>query len=103
MIKPGTICMIRGVPKASAGYKCNGAIVRIVAFVGDVITPEGNTHKNVHRFEPEIRQGQFKFCRSQEIWLHPLDPCEDDMARETLDRLDEQMRETFINTVLEKI
>ena len=103
MIKPGTVCMIRGVPKASPGYTCNGTIVRVVEYIGDVVTPEGQVHKDVHRFEPEIRQGQYTYCRSQEVWLHPLDPCEDDLARETLERLDEQLRETFIKTVVEKI
>ena len=98
MIKPGTVCMIRGVPKDSI-YEANGRIVTVVRYIGDLLD-----HQDVHEFTPPIvvtRNSQYNKCKQQ--WLHPLDPCEDDMARETLERLDEQMRETFINTVLEKI
>lgn len=96
MIKPGTVCMIRGVPANMPGGDCNGKIVRVKELYG-----------LVWRFEPAVhtKYGQ-EVCEidlSEEKFLWPLDPCEDDLSRETLDRLDDEMRETFINTVLEKI
>lgn len=32
MIKPGTLCMIRGVPQGTFGSDCNGQIVTVQAF-----------------------------------------------------------------------
>ena len=98
MIKPGTLCMIRGVPKDSI-YEANGRIVTVVRYIGDLLD-----HKDVHEFTPPVvgaDKHEYSKCKQQ--WLHPLDPCEDDLARETLERLEDEMRAAFINTVLEKI
>ena len=97
MIKPGTVCMIRGVPKDSI-YQANGRIVTVVRYIGDLLD-----HKDVHEFDPPIVAVGQMYNKCKQQWLHPLDPCEDDMVRETLERLDDQIRETFINTVVEKI
>lgn len=97
MIKPGTMCMIRGVPKNSI-YEANGRIVTVVRYIGDLLG-----HEDVHEFTPPIIAGNSQYNKCKQQWLHPLDPCEDDLASETLDRLEDEMREAFINTVLEKI
>lgn len=97
MIKPGTVCMIRGVPQGR-GYAANGRVVSIVQYLGDY-----KDFRDVHQFEPPVVVEGQNFDKAQERWLHPLDPCEDDLAHETLERLNDQLRETFINTVLEKI
>lgn len=97
MIKPNTMCMIRGVPNNMPGWDCNGKIVQVKEVVFDA----------VWRFEPPVQTQYDKSVWSIDLseakFLHPLDPCEDDLAHETLERIDDQMRETFINTVLEKI
>lgn len=98
MIKPGTVCMIRGVPSDCVSSVANGRIVTIIKYMGDILD-----HKDVHQFEPPVIIMGQEFDKAQQRWLHPLDPCEDDMARERLEMLDEQMREIFINTVVEKI
>lgn len=98
MIKPGTVCMIRGVPSTKTGYTCNGKIVRALS-VKKTIPEIGN----VWHIDPVLQAEGQHFNGCAERWLHPLDPCEDDLARETLERLDEQMRETFIKTVVEKL
>lgn len=97
MIKPGTMCMIRGVPLNKPGGDCNGKIVQVKELYG-----------LVWRFEPtlytKIPKGkEWPIDLSEEKFLWPLDPCEDDLVRERLELLDEQLRETFINTVVEKI
>lgn len=97
MIKPGTLCMIRGVPANMPGGDCNGKIVRVKELYG-----------LVWRFEPVVytkdpNGKEWTIDLSEEKFLFPLDPCEDDLAGETLERLDDEMRAAFINTVLEKI
>ena len=98
MIKPGTLCMIRGVPRDKPGYECNGSIVRALE-IKRVVEPLGN----VWSIDPHLQTAAKTYHGCAEAWLHPLDPCEDDLARETLERLDDEMRAAFINTVLEKI
>lgn len=98
MIKPGTVCMIRGVPSNSPSSVANGRIVTVVKYMGDY-----KGFNDVHQFEPPVTIMGQEFDKAQKKWLHPLDPCEDDLSRETLERLDEQLQETFIKTVLEKI
>ncbi len=66
MIKPGTICMIRGVPKNQLGYDCNGKIVTALELVfADIyrIEPALPTH---HLNHTVILQG------SRECYLHPF-------------------------------
>ena len=84
-------------PKDSI-YEANGRIVTVVRYIGDLLD-----HKDVHEFDPPIVVVGQEFDKAQKKWLHPLDPCEDDLSRETRERLDEQLQETFIKTVLEKI
>lgn len=97
MIKPGTVCMIRGVPQG-IGYVANGRIVSIVQYLGDY-----EDFRDVHQFDPPVMIMGEGFDKAQEKYLHPLDPCEDDLARETLERLDDELRKAFINTVIEKL
>lgn len=97
MIKPGTICMIRRVPQDYPGHSLNGSVVKAVA-VKRVV--EDHT---IWHIDPPLQAEGRNFNGCAERWLHPLDPCEDDMARETLERLDEQMRQTFVDTVLDKL
>ena len=100
MIQPGTLCMIRGITKPEH-KNINGMIVQTVSINPNYSRECG---QNVWGFTPEITSKVGTVLRyAREQHLHPIDPCEDDLARETLERLEEQMRETFINTVLEKI
>lgn len=43
MIKPGTLCMIRGVPAGTNGHDCNGKIVTVVQKIAEL-----------YRFLPEL-------------------------------------------------
>lgn len=97
MIQPGTVCMIRGVPQDSI-YQANGRVVSVVKYIGDLLD-----YKDVHEFTPPIEVEGHRYTKCKQQWLHPLDPCKDALAMEKLDYLDEQMREIFINTVVEKL
>lgn len=70
MIKPGTICMVRGVPKNQLGYDCNGKIVTAVERV----------FADIYRIEPALVTYQFnqqlKLKGSRECYLHPLEDFE---------------------------
>jgi hypothetical protein len=72
MIKPGTLCMIRGVPPQATGHDCNGKIVVAEARVFDdvwKITPEVVT---------AVEGGLRSLFASRAKYLHPLDnPPED--------------------------
>lgn len=89
MIKPGTLCMIRGVPSGSPGSDCVGKIVKTVKVVFDT----------VWEFTPAV-QTNIPFTThidlSEERFLHPLDDFEDDLTREALDEvLERTFRETL--------
>ena len=66
MIKPGTICMVRGVPKNQLGYDCNGKIVTAVELV----------FADIYRIEPALVTQQLdrvvELTGSRECYLHPL-------------------------------
>jgi hypothetical protein len=103
MIKPGTVCMIRGVPPNTPGYPANGRIVRVVRYLGDAIAANKAIHRDVHEFVPDVVIDNHTFNKSQEIWLHPLDDFEDDLTREALDEaIETTFRETLVKA-LEKI
>lgn len=95
MIKPGTVCQIRGLPKTSATYAAEGRIVRVVQYLG-----EYKGVSNVHEFEPPVVIQGVQFNKCQEKWLHPLDDFEDDLAREALD---EVLERTFRETLEKKL
>jgi hypothetical protein len=66
MIKPGTLCMIRGVPHGRHGSEFNGYIVTANGFK----TPQ----ERVYWIEPPLfnsNGNRFTGCR--EDWLYPFD------------------------------
>lgn len=72
MIKPNTLCMIRGVPTGQLGSDCNGKIV----------TAERNLFDDVWQITPEVVTavggGLRSLFASKSKYLHPLDnPPED--------------------------
>lgn len=72
MIKPNTLCMIRGVPPEAIGHDCNGKIVVAEKVLFDdvwAITPEVIT---------ATRSGFRSMLGAHARYLHPLDnPPED--------------------------
>lgn len=73
-LKPGTLCMIRGVPAGSFGSDCNGKIV----------TAERNIFEDVWMIAPEVISATHLGLRSmfaaQGKYLHPLDNPADDVV-----------------------
>jgi hypothetical protein len=72
MIKPGTLCMIRGVPAKALGADCNGKIVIAESRIFDdvwKITPEVVT---------AVGGGLRSMFASKAKYLHPLDNPTDD-------------------------
>jgi hypothetical protein len=72
MIKPGTLCMIRGVPPQATGHDCNGKIVVVQAHM----------FADVWEIMPHVvtatAEGLRRLIASQGRYLHPLDnPPED--------------------------
>lgn len=94
MIKPNTLCMIRGVPQHTTGHDCNGKIVETKERFGVL-----------WRFEPELitqwidHQGiriTTTVDTSESKYLYPLDDCADELASEALDEvLERTFRETL--------
>lgn len=94
MIKPGTMCMVRGVPKDTPGWDCNGKIVQAKELLGDL-----------WRFEPPLptrwkspsgTQTSATIDLSEPQYLHPLDDFQDELDREALDEvLERTFRETL--------
>jgi hypothetical protein len=75
MIKPGTLCMIRGVPSNYLGSEFNGNVV----VVGEV---KKVADELIYYIQPQLvdRHGlSFNGCRHR--WLYPFD----DFSPETLD------------------
>lgn len=74
MIKPNTLCMIRGVPSGQLGADCNGKIV----------VAERNLFDDVWTITPEvvtaIGGGLRSLYASKSKYLHPLDNPSDDMV-----------------------
>ena len=72
MIKPNTLCMIRGVPQGQLGADCNGKIVTAQKVLFDdvwLIVPEVVT---------AVEGGLRSLFASKSKYLHPLDnPPED--------------------------
>lgn len=98
MIKPGTVCMIRGMPKNSPAYAAEGRIVTTVRYIG-----EYNGVSEVHEFTPAVVIEGTEFTKCREKWLHPFDDFEDDLTREALDEaIERTFRETLVKA-LEKI
>ena len=94
MIKPNTLCMVRGVPLNTPGGDCNGKIVRAVEQFGVL-----------WRFEPPLptswktpygTRTTATIDLSEAQFLHPLDDFEDELNREALDEvLERTFRETL--------
>lgn len=79
MIKPGTLCMIRGVPPNVAGSDCNGQIV----------TVEGVKFDDVYLISPELTTDyshHSKLNGCPEKYLYPFqDP--DTLLTSALDKI----------------
>lgn len=103
MIKPGTVCMVRGVPQGTPGYPANGRIVQIVRYIGDTIARNKAVHQAVHEFTPDVVIGEHTYNKCQQIWLHPLDDFEDDLNREALDEVLERTFRETLERELEKV
>ena len=94
MIKPNTLCMVRGVPKNTPGHDCNGKIVQAKEQYGVL-----------WRFEPALltawktpygTKTSATIDLSEAQFLHPLDDFQDELAREALDLvLERTFRETL--------
>lgn len=93
MIKPNTLCMVRGVPLNTPGGDCNGKIVCAVEQFGVL-----------WRFEPPLPTSwktpygtnSATIDLSEAQYLHPLDDFEDELNREALDEvLERTFRETL--------
>ena len=65
MIKPGTLCMIRGVPPQAPGSEFNGYIVTAQGFK----VPEDR----VYWIEPPLFSGLGRFTGCREQWLYPFE------------------------------
>lgn len=82
MIKPGTLCMIRGVPQGTLGSDCNGKIVTVEGF-------KPNT--DYYQFTPRLitktpREATVSF--GPEKFLYPFedfDPSELDVTDKELE------------------
>ena len=74
MIKPNTLCMIRGVPTQALGSDCNGKIV----------VATHNLFEDVWQITPEVISATHSGLRSmfaaKAKYLHPLDNPSDDAA-----------------------
>ena len=64
MIKPGTLCMIRGVPQNLPGHEFNGHIVTAQGLK----VPEDQ----VYWIEPALVSGGRQFTGCREQWLFPF-------------------------------
>ena len=97
MIKPGTMCMVRGVPKDTPGWDCNGKIVLAKEQVFD----------GVWRFEPTVEtkfdNALWPIDLSEARYLHPLDDFEDELDREALDLVLERTFREALERELEKL
>lgn len=67
MIKPGTLCMIRGVPQSHVGHEFNGNIV-----VAQGVKRQ--REEPIYWIEPELfdKHGRM-FNGARERWLHPFE------------------------------
>ena len=80
MIKPNTLCMIRGVPRGTSGGDCNGKIVTVIARRGEI-----------YEFEPALFTKVIVpgyVDRSPEQYLYPFedfDPGELDVTHKELE------------------
>lgn len=97
MITPNTLCMIRGIPKTHTGYTCNGKVVQAVKI--KAVVQEGN----IWEINPALHENNNTYHGCAERWLHPLDPCEDDLAREALDEVLERTFRETLERELEKV
>jgi|688.fasta_scaffold1308245_1 hypothetical protein len=87
MIKPGTLCMIRGVPLGTRGADCNGKIVVVEGLQDDI-------HYGIlYKFVPELHTKIPVPCgvdTSPAHYLHPLDNPTDDALDTHSTRLETQ-------------
>jgi len=72
MIKPGTLCMIRGVPSDRPGHEFNGFIVTAQG----IKTPEDQ----IRWIEPALVSGLANFSVSSSLRLVQVDPSDHEVA-----------------------
>lgn len=65
MIKPGTLCMIRGVPPGVLGHELNGSVVTAEGFK--------DPQERIYWIEPALFVGPARFTGSREQWLFPFE------------------------------
>ena len=94
-LKPGTVCMIRGLPKDSPVYAAEGRIVTVLQYLG-----EFKGFPDIYKFEPYVLIQGVEFDKCQRKWLHPLDDFEDDLNRE---KLDEVLERTFRESLAKEL
>ena len=82
MIKPNTLCMIRGVPQGAFGADCNGKIV----------VAEQRIFDDIWQITPEVvtatATGFRSMFASHGRYLHPLDNPADDLVDTISTRLE---------------
>ncbi len=70
MIKPGTLCMIRGVPQNYLGHEFNG----------NIVVAKGIKREEAHRIywiEPMLFDSKgYHYTGCREQWLHPFEDFE---------------------------
>ena len=90
-LKPGTVCIIRGLPKDSPVRTAEGRIVTVTQYLGKF-----KGFPEVYQFTPPVVVLGVDFDKCQRKWLHPFDDFEDDLNREALDEvLERTFRETL--------
>ena len=69
MIKPNTICFLRGFERNSPHYIHEGKIVTVLGQDMEYTLDAGEP---VYRFNPEVTTNGFLYRRSRQRYLHPL-------------------------------
>lgn len=87
MIKPNTLCMIRGVPKDTPGWDCNGKIVQAKERFGVLWRFEPALTTSWKTKTPYGTRTTATIDLSEPCFLHPLDDFHDELDREALDEV----------------
>jgi hypothetical protein len=82
MIKPGTLCMIRGVPQSLPGHEVNGSVV-----IANGVKSTNHDGTLIYWIEPALLgKNGIRFTGSREEWLYPFtDP--DTLLTSALDKV----------------
>ena len=92
MIKPGTVCMIRGVPKGRLGHEFNGQVV-----VAKKLKTTYSDGTRIMFIDPVlVDHGGRRYTGCREQWLHPFEDFDHDLGQEALDEL---LTRTFLQAL----